>query len=51
MIPTCPLHKTELIPIDQYIWGCTQKVKNRNCPHLRYSPSELIDDKGKVIPR
>jgi len=46
---TCPFHKSELIPIDKYIWGCNRKIKTKTCPHIVYSPSELIDDNGKVL--
>jgi len=49
-IPVCPLHKTELIPVDKYIWGCSSKLKNgKRCSHIRYTTLELKDDKGNNI--
>jgi hypothetical protein len=49
MKPICPLHKTELVVLDKYMYGCNKKTKGEYCPHIQYSPSELINDKGKVF--
>jgi len=40
----CPLHKTKLIPLDQFIVKCTEhiriKAKFKPCPHIQYVPSD-----------